>query len=456
MIQNNQKIFNLLNMFTDGLIVVLSLLIGFGVRFYLMEGYVMVPLGSYMLLALIAIPLQLVLYKAVGVYDPGRRRRAYQIIARIIAVNIGAFAVLNTVLYFSKEMDFSRIAISVFLVAEMLLHSLKHGFMRFALRKLRSKGYNLRRVLIIGDNELAERCAKELSETPEFGYRIIGYLGDKEGMGGYRYLGTLDDMREIIRSEDPDEVIAALEDQNAHYIPHIIQACNDAGIRFSFVPAYARYLSSHPQVDSINGIPLLNIRRIPLDGWINAFIKRSIDIIGALILIILSSPVMLVCAIGVRLSSPGPILFKQARVGYNGKVFHMYKFRSMRVNDRSDTAWSTKKDDRRTPFGSFIRKYSLDELPQFFNVLFGDMSLVGPRPEIPHFVEKFREEYPLYMVKHQVRPGITGWAQVNGLRGDTSIEKRVRYDIHYVENWTLFFDIQILFMTLRCFVNDES
>ena len=251
-------------------------------------------------------------------------------------------------------------------------------------------------------------------------------------------------------------MIAALEDKNAHLIPLIIRECNDAGIRFSFIPAYARYLSSHPQVDSVNGIPLLNIRRIPLDGWVNAFIKRCVDILGALVLILLSSPVMLVCAIGVRLSSPGPILFKQARVGYNGKIFHMYKFRSMRVNDRSDTAWSTKKDDRRTPFGSFIRKYSLDELPQFFNVLFGDMSLVGPRPEIPHFVEQFREEYPLYMVKHQVRPGITGWAQVNGLRGDTSIEKRVRYDIYYVENWTLLFDIQILLMTLRCFVNDES
>ena len=456
MIQNNQRIFNLLNMLTDGLIVVVSLLIGFGVRFYLMEGYIMVPLGSYLLLALIAVPLQLALYKMVGVYDPGRRRRAYQIIARIIMVNIAAFAVLNTVLYFVKAIDFSRIAISVFLLVEMLLHSFKHGLLRYSLRKLRSRGHNLRRVLIIGNNDLAERCAAELSETPEFGYTIIGYLGDESGLAHYKRLGSLDDTRSIIRAEAPDEVIAALEDENAYRIPLIIRECNDAGVRFSFIPAYARYLSSRPQVDSINGIPLLNIRRIPLDGWGNAFIKRAVDILGSLILILLSSPIMLVCAVGVRLSSPGPILFKQARVGYNGKIFHMYKFRSMRVNDRSDTAWSTKKDDRRTPFGSFIRKYSLDELPQFFNVLFGDMSLVGPRPEIPHFVEQFREEYPLYMVKHQVRPGITGWAQVNGLRGDTSIEKRVRYDIHYVENWSLLFDIQILFMTLGCFANDES
>jgi len=181
MIQNNQRIFNLLNMFTDGLIVVVSLYIGFAFRFNFMEGFVMKSLNSYLLLALLAVPLQLILYKAVGVYDPGRRRRAYQIIARIIAVNIAAFAVLNTVLYFAKEMNFSRIAISVFLIAEMVLHSSKHAVLRYTLRKLRSKGLNLKHVLIIGNNELAERCARELCETPEFGYHIVGYIGDEEG-----------------------------------------------------------------------------------------------------------------------------------------------------------------------------------------------------------------------------------------------------------------------------------
>jgi len=164
---------------------------------------------------------------------------------------------------------------------------------------------------------------------------------------------------------------------------------------------------------------------------------------------------MLVAAIGVKLSSPGPILFKQARVGYGNKNFYMYKFRSMRVNARETTGWSTNTDPRRTRFGSFIRKYSIDELPQFFNVLKGDMSLIGPRPELPHFVEQFRNEIPLYMVKHQVRPGITGWAQVHGLRGDTSIEDRIKHDVYYIENWSLLLDIQILFMTLRHVSNDE-
>ena len=216
-------------------------------------------------------------------------------------------------------------------------------------------------------------------------------------------------------------------------------------------------MPTNPEFDDLDGLPLLNIRHIPLDNWGNAFMKRAMDIVGSLVLIVLTSPIMLIAAIGVRLSSPGPIIFSQERVGRNKKTFRMYKFRSMRVNDRQDTGWSRDKDDRKTAFGSFIRKFSIDELPQFFNVLKGDMSLVGPRPEVPFYVEQFREEIPLYMVKHQVRPGITGWAQVNGLRGDTSIKDRIEHDIYYIEHWTVFFDIEILFMTLfKGIVNSEK
>jgi exopolysaccharide biosynthesis polyprenyl glycosylphosphotransferase len=215
-------------------------------------------------------------------------------------------------------------------------------------------------------------------------------------------------------------------------------------------------MPSHPQIDSLNGLPLINLRRIPLDNLGNAFLKRAMDVVGSLLLIVVTSPLMLFAAIGVKLSSPGPIIFKQRRVGLNKKEFYMYKFRSMKVNAASDTAWSTNSDDRKTRFGSFIRKCSIDELPQFFNVLKGDMSLVGPRPELPHYVEQFKEEIPLYMVKHQVRPGITGWAQVCGLRGDTSIEDRIRHDVYYIENWTLLFDIKILFLTLFKSVNREK
>ena len=192
----------------------------------------------------------------------------------------------------------------------------------------------------------------------------------------------------------------------------------------------------------------MDLRATPLDSVFARLIKRTVDIFGSIILIVLTSPIMLLTAVGVRLSSPGPILFKQQRVGKNKKLFNMYKFRSMRVTDSQDTGWTTSNDPRKTRFGSFIRKYSIDELPQFFNVLFGDMSLVGPRPEVPFHVHHFKENVPRYLVRQQVKPGITGWAQVHGLRGDTSIETRVEYDLWYIENWSLLLDIRILLMTL--------
>ena len=212
--------------------------------------------------------------------------------------------------------------------------------------------------------------------------------------------------------------------------------------------------ASRSRIDDTGNFPIpidgvINVRSIPLDNVFNATIKRMFDIICSLILIILTSPFMLFVAVGVKVTGgPGGVLFKQKRVGLNKKEFTMLKFRSMRENDKEETAWSTDTDPRKTKFGSFIRKFSLDELPQFFNVLVGDMSLVGPRPEIPFFVDQFKEEIPLYLVRQQVRPGITGWAQVNGLRGDTSIKERIEHDIWYIENWTLWLDIKIIFMTV--------
>ena len=207
-----------------------------------------------------------------------------------------------------------------------------------------------------------------------------------------------------------------------------------------------------------SNIERLNVRQTPFDNILNAAIKRGLDIIGSLVLIVLTSPVMLVTAIGVKLSSPGPIIFKQERIGLNKKPFMMYKFRSMRVNVQQETGWSKDYDPRKTHFGSFIRKFSLDELPQFFNVLKGDMSLVGPRPEVPFHVEHFKEEIPRYLVRQQVRPGCTGWAQIHGLRGDTDIAERIRYDIWYIENWTVALDIKIIFRTVfgGKMVNDEK
>ena len=237
----------------------------------------------------------------------------------------------------------------------------------------------------------------------------------------------------------------------------IVQDCEQSGTKISIIPFSYKYIPSHPYIDQIGDIPLINLRRIPLDNLGNAFIKRSIDIIGSLTLIIMTSPIMLFTALTIKLTSPGPIIFKQKRVGLNKELFTMYKFRSMRVNCEEETGWSTDCDPRKTKFGSFIRKFSIDELPQFFNVLKGNMSLVGPRPELPHFVDNFKNEIPLYMVKHQVKPGITGLAQIKGYRGDTSIKERIKYDIHYIENWSILMDISILFKTaFKGFKNNEK
>ena len=214
------------------------------------------------------------------------------------------------------------------------------------------------------------------------------------------------------------------------------------------IPYFSDYIPVHSSIDTIGESRVINIREIPLDHMVNAFVKRFFDILGSFILIILTSPIMVFAAIGVKLSSPGPVIFKQERIGLNKEHFYMYKFRSMRVNVDSAKAWSTDTDPRKTKFGSFIRKCSIDELPQFFNVLKGDMSLVGPRPEIPFYVNQFKEEIPLYLVRQQVRPGITGWAQVNGLRGDTSIPERIRHDIWYIEHWSLWLDVKIVFKTV--------
>lgn len=235
--------------------------------------------------------------------------------------------------------------------------------------------------------------------------------------------------------------------------------CEKSGVHTKFIPDYNNIIPTKPYTEDLLGLPVINIRRVPLNNTVNKVVKRSVDIFGAVVAIILFSPIMLFTALAIKVTSPGPLIFNQERVGLQNKPFAMYKFRSMVVQEaeKEKSRWTTKNDPRVTTVGKFIRKTSIDELPQLFNVLKGDMSLVGPRPERPLFVEKFREEIPRYMVKHQVRPGLTGWAQVNGLRGDTSIRKRIEYDLYYIENWTIGFDFKILFLTFfKGFVNKNA
>ena len=457
MIRENQVLLNRINVAADGLLVFLSFLLGYWIRFdVLNDGIRSVPFEHYCYIALALVPIHLLTYTKIGLYESQRKSRLYQELGSLIWANTLDMVILQMLLFLFKNVHVSRLSLAFFFVAVNLLIGLKKTITHKCLYYYRRHGFNLKTVLLVGGGEMAQIYVEQLRRNPSLGYRIGGYLSSQENLTGEKHLGSLDQLESLLDSLRPDEVVACLDGDQQEQLPTIIQSCDKHGIKLSLVPFYAKYISSNPQFDSLNGLPMINVRRIPLDNLGNAFVKRTVDIVGSLVLIVLSSPLMLMAVIGVKLSSPGPIIFAQKRVGRNNKDFYMYKFRSMKVNSSQNTGWSTNSDDRKTKFGSFIRKFSIDELPQFFNVLKGDMSLVGPRPELPFFVNQFKDEVPRYMVKHQVRPGITGWAQVHGFRGDTSIPERIRHDIYYIENWSLSLDIKILFMTLTRFMNPEE
>ena len=338
---------------------------------------------------------------------------------------------------------------------ELLFVSTVLSFLALAIKKvlsvkishaIRKSQKHRKTVLIVGNGSGAFEYEKQINDNPHYGYSVEGYVCDEKAEDK-NVLGSYDELEEILSTLNPYEVVIALPIDKEPMVQDIVDACNKAGVRTSIVPHIYKYFKSKCQVDMVGGLPVINTRDIPLDNPANAAMKRLMDIIISLIMIILTSPIMLIATIGVKLSSKGPVIFKQKRVGKNNKIFTMYKFRSMRVNEQEQTAWTTPTDKRKTRFGTFMRKTGIDELPQFFNVLFGSMSIVGPRPELPNFVEEYSKTIPLYKVKHQVKPGITGLAQIYGFRGDTSIEGRIEMDIKYIENWSLFYDIKILVST---------
>lgn len=461
MIKENQRILNILNVISDGLIIFLALPFSFWLRFYVMSGGIIsIPLSNYFMLALVLSLMSVFTYGTFGLYRSFRSTSLLKELSRLWLASILDLLVVLSILFIQHSDNYSRLTIGMFFVLSLSILSIKRFVLRRFLRRMRAQGYNLKHVLVLGSGKLANTYLNTIANDTELGFHAIGYISNAPMVrnDNLHYLGTFEQLEAALEKYRPDEVISAIQMDDYHRTPSIIAACEKAGIKLSIMPFYADYISSTPQFDDVGGIPLLNIRRVPLDNLANAALKRTVDIVGSLLLILLTSPIMLFCAVGVYLSSPGPILFRQERVGRNKKPFKMYKFRSMKVNNSSDTAWSSDHDNRKTKFGAFLRKFSLDEFPQFFNVLKGDMSLVGPRPEIPFYVEQFKEDVPLYMVKHQVRPGITGWAQVNGFRGDTSIKGRIEHDIYYIEHWSLLLDIKILLMTVfgGKFMNSES
>lgn len=459
MIKENQKLLNILLVLIDVLVIVISLWSSIWLRFHTtLFGPIGGHLGYeiYALFMLVAvIPVYLILYFAFGLYKP---RRTYKNIfseaTQIIKVNIVAFFVLVSILFIINQPDFSRIMLFLMAVIATFLGIIERFIIRSVLINMRINNKNLKHILIVGDNDLAFTFARKIKENPYLGFSIDGILGRSEHVGkqynGIKFIGTFKDLDNILEKHRFDRVVLAIPLKYYYRINELVQSCEKVGIKAEIIPDYIRYFPAQPSVDMIEDIPIINIRYVPLDDGFNKFLKALSDYTIAIIAIIITSPIMLVTAIAVKITSPGPIIFKQERIGHNSKPFKMYKFRSMKVQDPNleKSEWTTPDDPRKTLVGDFIRRTSIDELPQFFNVLKGEMSVVGPRPERPYFVEQFKESIPKYMVKHQVKPGLTGWAQIHGCRGDTSIKKRIEYDIEYVENWHLGLDLGIMIKTV--------
>lgn len=341
--------------------------------------------------------------------------------------------------------------------AEIIFRNL----IRWVLRKIRNRGFNQKHILLVGYSRAAEGYIDRIKANQQWGYHIMGILDDNVKTGtkyrGEQVIGEISRLDDILLENELDEIAITLGIAEYAKLEKIVAICEKSGVHTKFIPDYNNFIPTRPYTEDLLGLPVINIRHVPLNGGFNKFIKRFTDIVGSFLLIILFSPIMLAVALAVKVSSKGPVIYKQERVGLHNRNFVMYKFRSMKINRCDELHFTTQNDDRTTRIGKFIRKCSLDELPQLFNVLKGDMSLVGPRPERPEFVEQFKEQIPRYMIKHQVRPGMTGWAQINGYRGNTSIQKRIEYDLYYIENWTLWFDIAILFQTIfKGFVNKNA
>ena len=388
-------------------------------------------------------------YQIAKLFDSVRGKSFLFEVKWVLFVNAVAVMGGGMMLYLLRLTDFSRAALALFYVLASTLVLAKRILVRVVLSRYRSKGYNLKHVVLVGSGSLAEKYAQTILSAPQFGYTIDGYIGTSCAIDTLPCLGDwASHGSDLIASSEIDEVVVALELEDATLLPQIIAATEKYGTKVSIIPYYNDYIPSSTTIQTLGDCKLLSLRTTPLDFPGNALVKRLFDIVSSLVLIVITSPVMLFAVIGTLLSSPGPIIFQQTRVGKNKRLFQMYKFRSMRVNAEEKTGWTTSDDPRKTRFGSLMRKTSIDELPQFFNVLKGDMSLIGPRPEVPHYVEQFQETVPLYMLKHLVRPGITGWAQVNGYRGDTSIEERIKHDIWYIEHWSFWLDLRICLRTI--------
>ena len=420
-------------------------------------------LSRYLLL----LPLIVLLWPAVmyfhGLYQVKRgRSRIDEFFAILFSVLIASALTLGATLYVrvyyryqpevAPQWEYSQAVFGLFIVADVLFLNLARSALRRHLQRMWAAGHNVRRVLVAGAGDLGEMVAETLLAHRELGYRVVGFLDDHVTVAraGVPILGTLDQAMGVCASHRVDQLYIALPLEDHAKLLRLIKSVGNECVDIKVVPDLVQYATIKAALEDLDGIPIISLNEVPLRGW-NSMIKRVLDVVLGTLLLLLLLPGFLAVAILIRLrGGKGPILLRQERMTLDGKTFQIFKFRTMVEEAEKDTGpgWASAEDPRRTKIGVWLRRFNLDEFPQLLNVVLGDMSLVGPRPERPPFVRQFKERIPQYMLRHRVKSGITGWAQVNGWRGNTSIEKRIEYDLYYIENWSLLLDVKILILTL--------
>lgn len=475
MIKENQRLLNIIHLIIDASIIIFSFMLSYFLRFNVKSsplinwGIIDGPRGhylsinEYMEMLLFLVPFYIIAYYFFSLYNPIRSSSRRLELWSLIKANAIGILYCTAVLYFMNANYYARLFLGIFFISNIVFDYLFRHIVAKILKRMRRRGKNLKHVLLVGYGRAAEGYIDRMMAHPDWGYYLHGVLDDNTSLGtkyhGIEVIGKISDLVSLLEANEYDEVIITLNIEEYEKLEHIVVTTEKYGVHTKFVPDYNNIIPTKPYTEDLDGLPVVHVRKVPLSSPVNRALKRFFDIIGSIFCIIIFGIPMLIVSALVKFTSKGPLIFKQKRIGLHNHEFSMYKFRSMRVQSTQEEkkAWTTMNDPRVTPVGKFIRSTSLDELPQFFNVLKGDMSLVGPRPERPYYVDKFKEKIPRYMVKHQVRPGITGWAQVNGYRGDTSIKLRIDCDIYYIENWTLGLDFKILFLTLfKGFINKNA
>ena len=459
MLKSHSRLIENLALAGDLLLIAVCWVLSYWVRFHVLPltgvpAFRVTDVPPFQDYALQLVPILVVwgiAFRTFDLYRPNRlgsRKSEWWDVAK--ASSLGALILISIMTFVFRGQDYSRLVILVFLAQSIVVVSLARAGLREVLRFARRHGYNLRYAIVVGGGEPAAEVLRVLNRRRDVGIFVLGLLSDKKEVPeNVRWLGGIEDVRAVLDRQQVDIVFIALPHADAARLTTVLSGIGDEPIAIHLVPDVFSLVPARGGIEEFETIPFIHLRESRLYGW-NRVVKRVFDVAFGALALVVAAPLMLAITIALKLTSPGPVLYRQERMGVDGRRFRMLKFRTMRVDAEADTGpvWAREGDPRRTTLGVFLRRTSLDELPQLFNVLHGEMSLVGPRPERPSFVEDFRRRVPGYMLRHKMKAGITGWAQIKGWRGNTSIEKRIEYDLYYIERWSLTFDLKILLLTL--------